>query len=163
MSSILDSVDTGLKELDEHLTHVRNFDWSSTSVGPISSWPQDLLQLVHVMMLDPQPRVICLGDESWMLYNPAYAKIIACDKHPKALGRTLAVASGALYNSFLHSSRNRKNGQKLGYIAVENNHITLERNGFMEDRVFNWDMIPLASSLTGTYVSVTDVTEVHLA
>lgn len=87
MSFIFDSLSTGSTDLDNHLSLIRNVEWPA-ELGPMASWPQDLLQLAHVMMLDAEPRLLLIGSENWMLYNTSYAKSVAGDKRPKILGAT---------------------------------------------------------------------------
>lgn len=167
MSSIFGSTKTGSQELDEHLNHVRNFDWSSTELGPIASWPPELLQVAHVMMLEPHPRVLLLGKRNWMLYNPAYAKAVVADKHPEAMGMEQAVAWQGVESAILDATNETRDSGLLPR-TIEDYHITLPRNGgSMEELVFSWTLIPLArftnSDLIGVYVSLSDVTERHVA
>ena len=163
MNFIFDDTDTGVTELDQHLQHVRNVDWASTSLGPLDLWPHDLLLLAHIMMLDPQPRLLLLGSLNWMLYNVAYAKSVAGDKHPEALGMTQVDAWSADVESSVIDEPNKL--RKVGYLpkTIENYRVPLMRNGHLEECILSWTLIPLAGSLTGVYVSLTDVTQAHIA
>lgn len=163
MPFIVDATTTGSSELDQHLYHVRNFDWSSTSLGPMHSWPQDLMQLVHVMLLDPQPRLLLLGIRNWMLYNSAYAKAVCGDKHPETMGMTQVAAWGAEVEKSVIDGPSATRESGLLANSVDEYHVSLMRNGSLEETVLTWSMIPLGGTLTGVYVSVTDVTEGHVA
>lgn len=167
MDFIFSSTNTGSPELDEHLEHIRNVDWSSTEMGPIASWPQELLQLAHVMMLEPQPRLMLLGKANHMFYNPAYGHGVALDKHPKALGMEQASAWHEIDSAVLDApKRTRESGSYLPRV-YENYAIDVLRNGSWESLVLSWTLIPLArfanSSLSAVYVSLSDVTEAHIA
>ncbi|MCR5876608.1 hypothetical protein LRS10_22125 [Phenylobacterium sp. J426] len=70
----------------EMAARIRDHDWSSTPLGPLASWPQALKTLVGVMMGSNQPMFIAWGPDRTLLYNTAYAHILA-SKHPDALGR----------------------------------------------------------------------------
>jgi len=162
MGFIFDSLSTGSTVLDQHLEHVRRFDWASTSLGPLSSWPTDLLQVAHIMMLDPEPRLLLLGTRNWMIYNPAYATAVAGDKHPELLGQAQAEAWSEVDASVIEAPNEIRDAGFLPETTYEY-HVPLMRNGFLEECVLTWTTIPLAGSLTGVYVSLTDVTEAHVA
>src|SRR5579871_5036916 len=65
---------------------IRAFDWSETSLGPISEWPVHLKAAVRLMLPARAQIVLFWGPEFVALYNDAYAPTIG-DKHPRALGR----------------------------------------------------------------------------
>jgi len=62
------------------------YDWSTTSLGPISGWSQSLRSAVSLMLSAKAQIVLFWGPEFIALYNDAYAPTIG-DKHPRALGR----------------------------------------------------------------------------
>jgi hypothetical protein len=64
---------------------IRSRDWSDTSLGPISSWPQSLRTTVSLCLASNFPINIVWGAEHTQIYNDGYR--IACgDKHPASLG-----------------------------------------------------------------------------
>src|SRR5687768_3330814 len=69
---------------------IRAFDWSSTSLGPIETWPQSLITIVCIMLTSRQPIWIGWGPELIKLYNDPYKAIVG-GKHPDALGQPAAV------------------------------------------------------------------------
>jgi len=81
MLALLQSVETGDPNTDRDLRLLCDADWSSTSLGPMSSWPQDLLTLVYLAMLSPQPQLFLLGTEPIFVYNTAYSLLLR-DHHP---------------------------------------------------------------------------------
>ena len=63
-----------------------DFDWSATPLGEPAGWPQPLKTLVGVLLAADQPMFLAWGPEKTLLYNDAYAPLLA-DRHPGALGR----------------------------------------------------------------------------
>ena len=90
-SSMPDNPSLGTANLDNHLRLVQNVDWTATSLGPMDSWPQELLLLFHLISLDPQPRALLLGEERTLLYNYSYGEMVG-SRHPGALGSPQRVA-----------------------------------------------------------------------
>jgi PAS domain S-box-containing protein len=66
---------------------IRGHDWAATRLGAPDSWPQPLKTLVSIMLGGNQPMFVAWGPERTLLYNDAYATVLA-NKHP-ALGRDL--------------------------------------------------------------------------
>ena len=64
---------------------IRAFDWASTPLGPIESWPQSLRTTVSVVLRAPGPMVLLWGWEGVLIYNDGYAKF-AGRRHPDLLG-----------------------------------------------------------------------------
>jgi signal transduction histidine kinase len=64
---------------------VREFDWASTPLGPIESWPQALHTTVDTMLASALASIVLWGPELIQIYNDAYVPIIGV-KHPAALG-----------------------------------------------------------------------------
>ncbi|WP_158827462.1 PAS domain-containing sensor histidine kinase [Mucilaginibacter lacusdianchii] len=69
---------------------IRSFDWSSTMLGPINTWPANLLTSVNLLLDSSFPMFIWWGKDKIQFYNNAYLKILGTgvnSKHPKALGQ----------------------------------------------------------------------------
>jgi hypothetical protein len=64
---------------------VRDFDWASTPLGPIESWPLVLRSTVDTILASAFPNIVLWGPELIQIYNDAYVPIIGV-KHPAALG-----------------------------------------------------------------------------
>ncbi|GGG07374.1 hypothetical protein GCM10010924_40180 [Rhizobium wenxiniae] len=65
---------------------IRDYDWASTGLGPMSSWPAPLKCAVDIAILSGAQIVLFCGDDFTAIYNDAYAPSIGT-KHPRALGR----------------------------------------------------------------------------
>jgi PAS domain S-box-containing protein len=75
---------TGGGEMGER---VRNFDWSSTPLGPVEDWPQSLRSAVSILLPSKAQIVLYWGKEWIGIYNDAYRPVLG-SKHPWALGRS---------------------------------------------------------------------------
>ena len=64
---------------------IRAFDWSATSIGPISTWPQSLKSVTSLLLLSPVPIVLLWGEDGIMIYNDGYSAF-AGQRHPELLG-----------------------------------------------------------------------------
>jgi len=56
---------------------IRQYDWTTTPLGPIDSWPQNLRTCVRIMLTSRQPIWIGWGKELIKLYNDPYKQIVA--------------------------------------------------------------------------------------
>ena len=65
---------------------IADHDWTATSLGPRTAWPEALKALVRLMLASDQPMFIAWGPEKTWLYNDAFAPIMG-RKHPALLGR----------------------------------------------------------------------------
>ena len=74
-----------------HVSFARNFDWASTSLGPIEYWPLELRQFCNLAMASPHPAAMFWGDDLTLIYNEAYIPI-AGQKHPRIMGQPLREA-----------------------------------------------------------------------
>jgi hypothetical protein len=65
----------------------RNYDWSSTPVGPPEQWPQSLRTIVSTILRSKFPMFLWWGKDLIQFYNDAYRPSMGNDgKHPEALG-----------------------------------------------------------------------------
>lgn len=68
---------------------MRDFDWSSSPVGPAADWPQSLKTAVSICIGSRYPIVIWWGNPEYtMFYNDAYIPMLGVTKHPGWLGRS---------------------------------------------------------------------------
>src|SRR5688572_27016009 len=68
---------------------MREFDWSTSPVGPTADWPQSLKTAVSICIGSRYPIVIWWGNPEYtMFYNDGYIPILGVTKHPGWLGRS---------------------------------------------------------------------------
>ncbi len=73
------------------------FDWASTPVGPVESWPASLRFAVRTVLVSRFPMVLTWGPDFLQFYNDAYAPLIGA-KHP-AIGEDIRVTLAASLRS----------------------------------------------------------------
>jgi len=65
---------------------IRAFDWASTPLGPMESWPSALKLALNICEHSSFPTAVYWGPELRLLYNDAWS-FIPGERHPEALGR----------------------------------------------------------------------------
>src|SRR6266567_3113141 len=65
---------------------VRGYDWSTTPLGPIESWPNELVTVVNLTLSSPVPARTLWGRDLILIYNDSYRRFPA-KRHPEALGK----------------------------------------------------------------------------
>lgn len=70
---------------------IRNYNWSTTPLGPIDTWSQSLRTTVNLMLNCKNPVWVGWGPHNTFLYNDAYIDVLGKEKHPWALGRPASV------------------------------------------------------------------------
>ncbi|MGE0594071.1 MAG: ATP-binding protein [Vicinamibacterales bacterium] len=66
---------------------MRGQDWSRSSLGPPSAWPQSLRTVVRLLLNTGHPMYVFWGADGACLYNDAYRASIGPERHPGSLGR----------------------------------------------------------------------------
>ena len=137
---------------------IAQFDWSQTSLGPISDWPQSVKSTVSLILHSPFPIATLWGDAGVMIYNSGYAEV-AQDKHPGMLGMEVRSAWPEAYDFNDNVMRVCMAGQTLHYADQE---LTLRRNGCDEQIWFNLDYSPIIGEAhvpVGVLAMVADITD----
>ncbi len=70
----------------EMAQRMREFDWSTTDLGPPAEWPDDLRTAVSICLTSRFPIVLWWGPNLTLLYNDAYIPMLGPGKHPQSLG-----------------------------------------------------------------------------
>lgn len=65
------------------------FDWSSTSLGPMATWPVERRSIVEMVMQTTFPICLAWGEDLIQIYNDGYNRIYG-EKHPGAFGAPAA-------------------------------------------------------------------------
>jgi signal transduction histidine kinase/ActR/RegA family two-component response regulator len=138
------------------------FDWSSTPVGPVESWPASLRFAVRTVLVSKFPMVLTWGPEYLQFYNDAYAPLIGA-KHP-AIGedirQTLAEGWNALGPPIEHAMTTLEASWLPGLLLL------LERSGYREETYFTVSHAPAfddAGRVAGMHAVCTEVTGELLA
>ena len=117
---------------------IAQFDWSTTPLGSIESWPSVIRSTLALILRSPIPIVTLWGETGVMVYNDAYAEF-AGGRHPDILGMDVLDAwpEAADWNrQVMDTSFHR--GET---ISVRDMELTLYRHGggepvWLEPRLF---------------------------
>jgi PAS domain S-box-containing protein len=140
---------------------VRATDWSSTPLGPRERWPQSLRTAASLVVEGKPPMALFWGLELYVLYNDAYAAILA-DRHPLALGRP----ARELWPELWHRSEPRMSAVlRLGEAVFhEDLRFVLERRGRQEEAFFTVAETPVRvedGSIGGVLLALQETTATH--
>ncbi|CAG8631279.1 13515_t:CDS:2, partial [Dentiscutata heterogama] len=118
-------------EESDFVSTVYNYDWSSTSLGPMELWDTSLKNAVNLCLQSVFPTVIYIGPTYISLYNQAYRPMLKT-RHPYALGKTFKDVWPELYEVVVDSlfERVRTTGK-----GIYNNDqlFELQRDGYIEE------------------------------
>jgi PAS domain S-box-containing protein len=137
---------------------IEGFDWAATPAGPRDEWPAELHTVVALMLDSPQPMVVIWGDDRTMLYNDAYAAILA-EKHPSALGRPFFLVWSELVGTLRPVIDRAFAGEGTHLESVP---VVLERRGYQEDAHFSLSAAPircLPGGVCGALCTCVEITE----
>ena len=143
---------------------MREHDWSTTLVGPMSSWPQSLRTAVSICLASRFPIIIFWGPELVQFYNDAYRPILGTTKHPQALGQEAKECWPEIWDvigPMLHGVLS--SGEATW---SENQLLLLDRNGYVEECYFTFSYSPIrdeTGGIGGVFCAVTETTGEVLA
>jgi PAS domain S-box-containing protein len=120
---------------------IRDFDWSKTPLGPVTSWPRSLCTCVQIMLTSRQPIWIGWGKELIKLYNDPYREIVG-GKHPWALGKPASVVWKDIWKDIESMLRQVMLQNEGTY--VESQLLIMERNGYPEETYYTFSYTPIA-------------------
>lgn len=142
---------------------VVGLDWTKSPLGPISTWPNQLRQMVYLVMEDTLPAVVYWGMEPVIVYNEAYTHLIG-QKHPSLQGQDASIGFSELWD---HFAKLLDNARKTASITIQDDALLfIDRNGFLEEAYFSWRFIPLVGEcgkVVGSWATVTEVTRQHVS
>jgi PAS domain S-box-containing protein len=133
---------------------IRAYDWTSTALGPIEAWPQQLLTLVEVMLGSNQPMYVVWGPKHTLIYNDAWIPLIA-QGHPAALGGSfLGDVLPELREDITPFVRQAFRGEP---VHMSNIPMQYNRRGYLEEAVFSFSFTPVtgpSTEIEGFFASV---------
>ncbi|HEV2594562.1 MAG TPA: ATP-binding protein [Sphingomicrobium sp.] len=139
-SPAADSLPSFLSGGSEVRDLIAAFDWSATSLGPLTEWPAVVKTTVALILQSPVPIVTLWGEAGVMIYNDAYAGF-AGSRHPQILGLDVLDAwpEVAEWNRNVMDTVFRR-GEAL---SVQDQELILQRNGRAEPTWLNLDYSPV--------------------
>jgi len=143
-----------LKAGGEMAERIRDYDWASTSLGPIDNWP-DVLKTTTALCLDSRfPQAIMWGSDLVTLHNDAFTPILG--KKPSALGRPFSDVWKEVWGDVRPIAERALAGQAT---FIEDFPLVIERSGEPEQAYFTFCYSPIRDH-TGQVIGILDtVTE----
>jgi two-component sensor histidine kinase len=138
---------------------IRALDWSTTSLGPIASWPEHLKSAVNLMLPARAQIVLFWGPKFVALYNDAYAPTIG-EKHPRALGRPAQESWMELWDDLEPLLRRVLDTGET--VFAKDRPFYIERHGYPENVYFDISYSPVRSEtgeIGGVLCIVSETTE----
>lgn len=138
---------------------IREYDWSSTSLGPVDTWPQSLRTCIRIMLISRQPIWIGWGKELIKFYNDPYKAIVG-GKHPWALGKPASVVWKDIWKDIEPMLKVVMEENEGTY--VESQLLIMERNGYPEETYYTFSYTPIPGDdgkTEGMFCANTDDTD----
>ncbi len=141
---------------------MRAHNWSATALGEPEAWPQPLKTLVGVMLTANQPMFVAWGPQRALLYNDAYAEILA-SRHPAALGRDFLEVWPEIRHDLSPIVAQAYAGEA---VHMEDIELLLLRKGYPEETHFAFSYTPVRDqegAVAGFFCPCVEITEQVLA
>ncbi len=141
---------------------IRVHDWLGTSLGAPSEWPQSLKTLVGLMLDSVQPMFLAWGREGTLVYNDAYAPMLA-GRHPDALGRPFLDVWSEVRAELTPLLAMVFAGEP---VHMDDLALQLDRRGLLEEAHFAFSYTPVrdeGGAVVGLFCACTETTQQVLA
>ncbi|WP_337267632.1 HWE histidine kinase domain-containing protein [Oryzifoliimicrobium ureilyticus] len=118
---------------------IRDYDWASTSIGPIDQWPVSLKAVVEMML--KQRHAICLfwGSDLNIIFNEAYGSLLGM-KAEGALGQPFSKLWAEVWDDLKSFTDRALAGEGT---FVEDFRLMMDRNGYLEETFWTFSYSPL--------------------
>ncbi|BGP26767.1 multi-sensor hybrid histidine kinase [Rhodotorula toruloides] len=118
-------------------------DWSRTTLGPIATWGAEIRSHIMSMLASPFHTAIWLGENSVLLYNDAYSRILGPSKHPAAMGKMGAEGWQEIWETLGPLAAQVMLGKTMSFSDHCN---CIYRNGMVEETYMTWAFMPVRAS-----------------
>jgi signal transduction histidine kinase len=108
---------------------IRSYNWESTSLGVIGTWPQSLKTAINIVLQSPVPMVMLWGVDGIMIYNDAYS-FFAGRRHPFLLGSKVVEGWPEVADFNRNVMDKGLRGETLSY---KDQNLVLYRNNISEE------------------------------
>lgn len=143
---------------------IRKFDWSETSIGDPSEWPQSLQTTLGILLHSAFPMFLFWSEDLLCFYNDAYRPSLGIEgKHP-IIGRKGRKAWPEIWD-FIGPliKKVMKTGESVWF---EDQLVPIYRNGKIEDVYWTFSYSPVygdVGKISGVFVTCTETTQKVLA
>ena len=135
---------------------IQNFDWASTSLGPIEAWTTAQRTAIGIMLSSKFPMAVIWGEELVTLYNDAFVPILGTK--PPALGRSFRDVWYEAWHVIGPIAQRAFAGEA---VFIEDFPLLIERRGFAEQANFTFCYSPIrdeAGRIAGMLDTVVETT-----
>jgi len=138
----------------------RGFDWTTTPLGALETWPQSLRTAVSIMLNAHQPMYIAWGPELLLLYNDGYREILGAKASDprQILGKPFEQVWPEIWDQICPILAATMEGETLWF---EDQEFALTRNGFMEQVFASFSTSPIraeAGEIAGVFCVCSETT-----
>ena len=145
---------------------MRAHDWSTSSLGHPSSWPQSLRTIVRIMLNTGHPMYVWWGADGACLYNDAYRESIGPERHPGSLGRPAREVWDEIWDIIGPQIEQVRSGG--GATWHVNQLVPITRHGRREDVYWTYSYTPIddetaPNGIGGVLVVCSETTQQVLA
>lgn len=137
----------------------REFDWGTTSLGPVDQWPGSLKTIASTVLASRQPMFLWWGRDLVQIYNDAYRPSLGSEHHPAALGargRTFFAEIWPIIGPQIESAF-------AGHATWnEDQVVPITRDGRLRQRFWTYGYTPVrneAGAVAGVLVTALETTE----
>ena len=120
-------------------SEIDGFDWSTTPLGPRAHWPASLEAIYSMMLGSPLSMCATWGAEQTMLYNAAYAPLLA-KRHPAAIGQPISEVWPEIWSDIGPLIDRVLAGESVRFVDM---HLVMTRNGYDEDTWWSFAYSPI--------------------
>ncbi|KAK3617808.1 hypothetical protein LTR56_025042 [Elasticomyces elasticus] len=135
-----------------------NYDWSSTTLGPIDEWGPALRLYASMIFADSRGAVLWWGHDRVAFYNEEYVANLG-GIHPYLMGRSFHKAFPEVAHSILPKLDQAVATGRT--VNQDDQALYLERHGYIEESYFHGQFIPVrgdSGEIEGIYNSVQEST-----
>ena len=120
----------------------RAFDWGSTALGPVDSWPESWRNAVNIILDSSFPTALALGPRLIYFYNDAFIALAGPSRHPHGLGVPVPVAWKEIWEQILapRFEYTMRTGMPTGEADLL---MPLERSGYLEETFITFSFAAL--------------------
>lgn len=143
---------------DEMQALLRTWDWSDTGLGPVSTWPAELVAAVRTVLPSRVPVLLWWGPDLLQLYNDAF-RVLLADKHPAAIGQPAAQCWAEVWDRFGPMATAVLAGS--GATSLKDQLLLVTRSGRQEETYWTYSHSPITDEqgkIRGLFVAGNEVT-----
>ncbi|MGF0311109.1 response regulator [Rhodococcus sp. IEGM1428] len=136
----------------------RELDWAATDVGPVESWPNELVTAVRTVLPSTIPMLIWWGPHLVQIFNHSYTNFLG-DKFPRAAGQRASECWSEMWDyvgglcAQVVGGREPVHGVRQMFV--------MDRYGYPEETYWTFSYSPIfgpGGTVLGVFVATTEVT-----